>query len=251
MTLHDPIRTVAEDAQALAAAFLAARREWAGGLDLRMEADTDGTDTAGTDTAADDQADTASGDGQADEPGADSLGDAGKKALDAMKTKWRAERDRAKDLAVKLAEATKSTGDGATEAEQIRAQARAEARAEALRERVADKIEAKAARMFSNPDDARLFLADKVDDFLDDGKVDVEAITDALKDLLEARPYLGVTQGEPKKKFQGGADGGDRGDAGKPQLTRADVERLAREGKHAEIEKARVEGRLNKVLGIT
>jgi hypothetical protein len=246
---HRIIATLA-DAEGLAADFLAARRAWAGGLDLRMDAG-EGEPGEG-EPGEGEPGEGEPGEGEPGE-GEGDLGDAGKKALDAMKAKWRAERDKAKDLATKLADATKpkDDGDGAPDLEALRKQARDEANAGALRERAMDKIEAKAARLFSNPEDARLFLADKLDDFLDDGKVDVEAITDALKELLEARPYLGVTQGESKKKFQGGADQGDRGDAGKPQLARADVERLAREGKHAEIEKARTDGRLNKLLGIS
>lgn len=244
---HRNIRTMA-DAEALAAEFLAARRVWAGGLDLRMEAgDEDDPDDKGAGGGDDPDEDP-------DDKGTDQLGDAGKKALDAMKSKWRTEREQRKELERQLAEAAKpksDDGDDKPDLEALRKQARDEAATEALRDRALDKIEAKAARLFSNPEDARLFLSDKLDDFLDGGKVDVEAITDALKELLEARPYLGVTQGEPKKKFQGGADQGDRGDAGKPQLSRADVEKLAREGKHAEIEKARTEGRLNKLLGIT
>jgi hypothetical protein len=245
VSLHDP--NILADAEELAAAFLAARR--AKHLDFRMDAGDDD----GADDQNDDDTSSADDDGDGDDQGTDALGDPGKKALDAMKAKWRTERDRARDLQRQLADATtpKNDDDGKPDLEALRKQARDEAAAAALRDRALDKIEAKAARLFSNPEDARLFLADQLDDFLDDGTVDVAAITDALQDLLEKRPYLGVTQGEPKKKFQGGADQGDRGDAGKPQLSRADVERLAREGKHAEIEKARLDGRLNKLLGIT
>lgn len=184
------------------------------------------------------------------DPPAD-LGDAGKKALDAMKAKWRAERDGRKAAEDKLAAATKPAPEtDAPDLDAIRKEARAEADAESLKDKALDKLEAKAARLFQNPEDARAFLAGKVDDFLDDGKVDVEAISEALADLLKERPYLGVTQGDGKR-FQGTGDGGPKGTAGKPQLTKADVERLSKEGKHAEIEAARVEGRLNTILGIT
>lgn len=243
------IRTLA-DAEALAAEFLEARRAWAGGLDLRMDA----TGDPDPQTDPEDDPEDPETDPEDDPKGAEDLGDAGKKALDAMKARWRAERDQRKDLERRLADAGKpkpKEGDGQPDLEELRKQARDEAAAETVRERALDRLEAKAARLFANPEDARLFLADKVDDFVDGKKIDNDSIMDALKELLEARPYLGVTQGEPKKKFQGGADGGDRGSAGKPQLTRSDVERLAREGKHAEIEQARVDGRLNKVLGIT
>ena len=202
------------------------------------------------DNAAQNGAESAENAGQNQDGTAD-LGDAGKKALDAMKAKWRAERDRAKAAEDKLAAATKPPADDdKPDLDAIRKQAREEVQAESLRERALDKLEAKAARLFQNPEDARAFLASKVDDFLDDGKIDVEAIGDALKDLLTDRPYLGVTQGDAKR-FQGTGDGGPKGSAGKPQLTKADVEKLAAQGKHTEIEAARVDGRLNTLLGIT
>ena len=201
------------------------------------DADTDVVDTAADSTDTTDQSAT------------DALGDAGKKALDAMKAKWRSERDRAKALEAQIADAAKPADDK-PDLDALRTQARAEVLAESMRERALDKLEAKAARLFQNPEDARAFLADKVDDFIDGTSVDTDAITDALKELLDKRPYLGVTQGEPKR-FQGTADGGAKGTAGKPQLTEADVKRLSKEGRHAEIEAARIDGRLNTLLGIT
>lgn len=180
------------------------------------------------------------------------LGDAGKKALDAMKAKWRAERDRAKKLQDELAAATKpAPPEGEpVDLDALRKQIRDEARTEVLKERALDKIEAKAAGRFKDPEDALLRLGRNVDDFIDGGTIDLDAIEDALADLLVKRPDFGVTQGEPKR-FKGTGDGGPKGNAGKPQLSRADVERMAKEGKHAEIEQARVEGRLNQALGIT
>lgn len=190
----------------------------------------------------------ASADGGDDEAAKGDLGDAGKKALDAMKAKWRAERDRAKGLQEQLAAATKSKegDDDKPDLDALRQQARDEARSESLRERALDKLEVKAARLFQNPDDARAFLADKVDEFLDDGKVDVEAITDALDDLLKERPYLGVTQGDTKR-FKGTGDGGPKGNAGKPQLTRADLKTMTPD----QILTAKAEGRMNHLIGIT
>lgn len=186
-----------------------------------------------------------------EDPPAD-LGDAGKKALDAMKAKWRSERDARKAAEDKLAAASKpKPPEGeAVDVEELRKQIQAEAKAEVLRDRALDKIEAKAAGRFRDPEDALLRLGRNVDDFIDGGSIDLDAIEDALVDLLEKRPDFGVTQGEPKR-FKGTGDGGPKGTAGKPQLTKADIERLAKEGKHAEIEAARVEGRLNSALGIT
>jgi hypothetical protein len=179
------------------------------------------------------------------------LGDAGKKALDAMKAKWRTERDRARAAEDKLAAASHpKPEDDKPDLDALRKQARDEAKAEVLKERALDKIEAKAAGRFKDPEDALLRLGRNVDDFIDDGKIDLDAIEDALADLLTKRPDFGVTQGEPKR-FKGGADAGAKGTASKSQLSEADVKRLSKEGKHAEIEQARIEGRLNNLLGIT
>jgi len=186
---------------------------------------------------------------QADPPA--DLGDAGKKALDAMKAKWQAARDRAKAAEDKLAAAAKPKPEGdAPDLDELRKQIREEARAESLRDRVLDKIEARAAGKFKDPEDALLRLGKNVDDYIDDGKIDIDAINDALDELLAKRPDFGVTQGEPKR-FKGSGDGGPKGSAGKPQLTEADVKRLSKEGKHAEIEQARQDGQLNTLLGIT
>lgn len=219
---------------------------------------TASTEHVDPDSTLEDPADSSVGDESTDSSEAEGegspaeLGDAGKKALDAMKAKWRAERDARKAAEDKLAAASKPKapeGD-AVDVDDLRKQIQAEAKAEVLRDRALDKIEAKAAGRFKDPEDALLRLGRNVDDFIDNGSIDLDAIEDALADLLEKRPDFGVTQGEPKR-FKGTGDGGPKGTAGKPQLTRADIDRLASEGKHAEIEKARQEGRLNNALGIT
>jgi hypothetical protein len=179
--------------------------------------------------------------------GVDQLGDAGKKALDTMKGKWHSEREKRRQLEAQLAELNKPEQGEAPDVEQIRAQARAEAKAEALRERALDRLEAKAARKFTNPELARKLLADRVDDFVDDGNVDTDAITDALDSLLQSDPYLAAQGGT--KRFQGTADSGARKGSARPaQLSATDVKRLRAEGKHAEIIKAREEGRLEDYL---
>lgn len=81
---------------------------------------------------------------------------------------------------------------------------------------------------------------------------DTAAITAAIAAAVEANPRLGAASAaDPKPPApipgQGGSSGGPSGVA---QLTRAEVEQLARDGKHAEIDKARTEGRLNDLLGI-
>lgn len=205
--------------------------------------DTDGTD-AGSDTQQDD-----------DKP----LGPAGEKAYQAEKEKRRAAQaelrqwkalgltpDQIREL--QKAGGKQTDGDTEVDLDKLRADAKAEAQAEALRERVEDKIEAKAHK-FADPEDAVATLLRKhgIDEFIDGSKVDVDAITEALDDLLKSKPYLAAQGG---KRFQGGGDGGARKESRPAQLTKADVQRLSKEGKSgaAEIEKARKEGRLDDLL---
>lgn len=115
-----------------------------------------------------------------------------------------------KPAPVKDVKAGDDKADSEIDVEKIRAEARAEAAKEALQERVLDKIEAK-AKDFADPADAvaMLMRGHTVDDFLDGDKLDVDAIQDALKDLLEKKPYLGAAaQGGKQQRFQGSAEGG-------------------------------------------
>src|SRR5690606_22666381 len=144
-------------------------------------------DNAGTDPDGDDEPDP---------EGADQLGDAGKRALDRMKEQLREEKRRRKEVERKLAEATRKPkageGESQPDNEEIRRQAHEEARMEALRERVVDRIEAKAARRFVDPEDAVAILlrGRDLDEFIEDGKIDTEAITNALDELAKAKPHL-------------------------------------------------------------
>lgn len=176
--------------------------------------------------------------------GVDQLGDAGKKALDAMKAKWQKERDERKALAARIAEleAPKDKTDQ-PDPEKIRQQAKAEAAAEVLKDRALDKVETKAAKLFADPEDARALLASRVDEFVDDGKVDTEAIEDALADLLKKKPHLAAATA---KRFQGGADGGARKGSKPDQLTRDDLKKMTPQ----QIVKAQEEGRLNELMGV-
>jgi hypothetical protein len=205
-------------------------------------ADDDQVEDQNTDVDAD-QVDDAT-------EGSDQLGDAGKKALDAMKAKWQKERDERKALAARIAELEKGKPAGDDQqptAEKLREEARAEARAEALKDRALDKIEARAAKLFADPEDAAAFLSRRVDDFIDGGKLDVDAIDEALAELLQKKPHL-AAQGGTGKRFSGTADGGTRNGSGRPaQLTEQDLKRMTPEA----IVKARQEGRLNDLLGVT
>lgn len=199
------------------------------------------TETVETETG------TETGDENTETPGAEALGDAGKKALDAMKASLKTEKAARKAAEDKLAAATKPKPDP----EALREQIRTETRTETLRDRVLDKIEAKAAGKFRDPEDALLRLGRNVDEFIDGGKIDVDAITEALDELLTKRPDFAAAQRDGKApKFNGTADGGAKPNAGKPQLTDAQVKQMYREGKTEEIETARKAGQLNTLLGI-
>jgi hypothetical protein len=180
-----------------------------------------------------------SGDG---EPDAGQLGDAGKKALDAMKAKWRTARDELK--ALKAQQNAGKNDDPDQDPAELRKQLQAEARAEVLRERALDRVEAKAAKLFADPEDARALLAARVEDFVDDGQVDTDAINEALADLLSKKPHLAAATA---KRFQGGADGGARKGSQVAQLTEQDLSRMTPQ----QIDKARLSGQLNDLLGVS
>lgn len=222
------IRTAA-DAEALAAEFLAARR--ARHLDFRMEAadpppDDDADDTGDSDDQADDDA------------GTDQLGDAGKQAIDRMKAQRNQAREQLRAYRAlgltpeQVAElvAKGQPGGDQPDPDEIRRQARAEARAETQRERVVDKIEARAAKQFADPEDAVAILLRSRDagDFLDGDKIDTAEIDDALTELLERKPHLGAAT-PPPKKFNGRGDQGPRDTAPKraASLQDAVIARLA------------------------
>ena len=166
-------------------------------------------------------------------PGYDALGDPGKRALDAMKAERNAEREARKELEQRIAE---------LETAQSKSDPRADRRI------VRAEIKAAAKGVLADPTDALTFLDLSGFEVSEDGEVDGKKISDALDDLLKAKPHLAAKQ---RPRFEGRADNGAQGRASAPdQLTREDVKRLAAAGKHDEIAKAKSEGRLNDVLGL-
>lgn len=168
--------------------------------------DTGPVDETQTDLNTGTDTDTVDQDDDADPEGADQLGDAGKKALDATKQKWKAERDRRRELEQKLADATKpKAGDGEPTAEQIRADAETAATAKANRRIIRAELKAAAAGKLADPADVNHFI--DLDQFeVDaDGDPDADEITEAIKDLLTRKPHLAAG---PQRRFQGGGDGG-------------------------------------------
>jgi hypothetical protein len=170
--------------------------------------------------------------------GADKLGDAGKKALEAMKAQRAeakrlaaAEKKRADELARKVAEfedRDKSDLDKATaKAERLEAAAKA-ATARAVKAEVRA-----AASEFADPEDAAAFL-DLAKYTSDDGEIDTEAISADLTDLLERKPHLRRATPEPQKKA---APKPDPSQGARPTEPPADFRTADRETLQAELAK--------------
>lgn len=181
--------------------------------------------------------------------GAESLGDAGKQALDRMKGKWQAERDRRKALEGELEKlrapsAPKQDGEQQPDVDAIRREATQQA-VKAANERILKaEIKAAAAGKLADPGDA-LRLLDVSNFEVDaDGNVDADEIAEAIDGLLRSKPYLSA---QGVRRFQGSADGGARkGSREGAQLTQDDLKGMKPEA----ILKAQAEGRLNDLLGI-
>lgn len=154
----------------------------------------------------------------------------------------KAARKRAEELEAKLKEREEADQ---SEHEKALAKAREEARAEALtesqKERRHDRLESKSAVIaskgitvkdgdetktlkFADPDDALIYLeraikdgdVDEDDIFDSEGKVQTDALSNALKDILERKPHLQATNGTTAV-VSGSADGGKGGGAGKDE----------------------------------
>lgn len=199
-------------------------------------------DQSATDTDVDNADKQNDDDGSTD--GADSLGDPGKKALDAMKAKWKAAEAQAKENADALA-ALKAQAEGkeaehkaAAEAQRIKDEALSAANTRILKA----EVRAAAAGKLSDPADALLYLNLSDFEVSSDGEVDSSQIAAAIDDLVKNKPYLAAQGG---KRFQGSADGGARNDAAPTsQLSRDDLSRMS----PAEIDKATREGRFADLL---
>lgn len=204
-------------------------------------------ETVSEETTSEESTSTDTGD-EGDPAGSEALGDAGKKALDSMKSKWREERDKRRDLESRLAAleaAPKGDGTETPDADQIKAQATREAITKANARILRSEIKAAAAGKFADPSDAALYLDPAKFEVDENGDVDTEEISEAIEELLTRKPHLAATA---RPRFQGSGDGGAaRKASGPAQLTQSDIDRMSPE----QIHKARVEGRLNKLLGIT
>lgn len=184
--------------------------------------------------------------GESDPDGADQLGDAGKRALDSMKGKWRDERTKRQALEQRIAELeTAPKGESETpDADSIRAQAARDANAKANARILRSEVKALAAGKFADPADVALYLDLDKFEVDDSGDVDADEINDAIEELLTRKPHLAATA---RPRFQGTGDGGAaRKATGPKQLTADDLKGMSPE----QVVKAKREGRLNSVLGI-
>lgn len=202
-------------------------------------------DTAATDGQGSDETPTEAPDTTTTEPeGSDGLGNAGKKALAAMKEREKAARAEARELKKRLAdlEAAASAADKTPDEQALEA-ARREAEAAALakaNERILrSDIKAAAAGKLADPSDALAYLDLSEFEADESGNFDSSEIAEAISDLLERKPYLAA---------QGGRVSLDSGRGKAPaagQLTRDDLKNMSPE----EITAAKAAGRLNGLLG--
>lgn len=182
-----------------------------------------------------------------------SLGDAGKKALDAMKAERKSAMDKARALQKELDQikadlALKDKPAEEQEIEKARAEARTEAVSAANKRILRSELKALATGKLADPSDAALYI--NLDDFTvtDDGDVDSDALNQAITDLLALKPHLSA---QKQTRFDGDADQGAKGkESGPPQLTKADLDRMVAAGDHDAIAAAEAAGQFRKLNGI-
>lgn len=209
----------------------------------RLEGDADADADAGDDkdTGADKDADKADKVDHSDRPNWES---------EARKHERRAKQERKEREALEK-RLSEIEGQNKTEQEKAietaRAEARAEAETEAQKERRQDRLEVASTRIatkgitikgedgkdtvlrFKDPDDALVYVdrairagdIDEDDIFNDEGKVQTEALSSALQDILESKPHLLADgNGTTVPKVKGSADGG-KGSAGKDEESKS------------------------------
>ena len=172
------------------------------------------SDTTTTEAATVDQS---TADGAATETGAESaavtegataLGDAGKKALDAMKAERNEAKAAAKQAADDLAalraqvEGREAEHKATLDAQRVKDEALSAANQRILKA----EVRAQAASKLNDPKDALLYLDLSGFEVGEDGEVDGDAVASAIDKLITDKPYL-AAQGT---RFKGEADGGAR-----------------------------------------
>ena len=170
-----------------------------------------------SETTTDATVDQSTADGAASETGAESaavtegataLGDAGKKALDAMKAERNEARAEAKAAADAIAaltaqvEGKQAEYEAAQKTREVETAALAKANERILKA----EVRAQAASKLNDPKDALLHLDLSKFEVGEDGEVDGDAVATAIDKLITDKPYL-AAQGT---RFKGEADGGAR-----------------------------------------
>lgn len=206
------------------------------------EQEVDATSTETEEQATDTEQETTSTEDDSN------LGDAGKKALDAMKAQRKAATDKARDLQKELDRITaelalKDKPAEEQEIERAKAEAKAEAISAANKRILRADLRAAATGKLADPSDAHLFIDLDAFAVSDDGETDSDALIEAISDLLERKPHLAAVK---PNRFDGDADQGAKGKEAKAaQITEAALDSMS----PAEINQARREGRLDRVLG--
>jgi len=176
-------------------------------------------------------------------PGADALGDPGKKALNTMKDERNAARAAERDFRDQLA-ALQAKVDGKAveyEAEQKTRKVESDALAKANERILKSEIRAAATGKLSDPKDALKFLDLAAFEVGVDGEVDAPAVLAALEALIKDKPYLAAQGGKSEVVFE--SPGSHRTGAA-DQLTSSDLDRMSPQ----QIEKARSEGRFDRLF---
>lgn len=126
------------------------------------------------------------------------------------------------DLKAKAARLDELEAANATDLERAVKAAREEVRRELterfLAERFLDKVEVAAAGKFADPEDARLRLGSRYEEFIKDGEVDAEALNAAIDDLLDKHPHLRAQSNAPAPHRVGIGVSGDRSPATPAQM---------------------------------
>ena len=143
---------------------------------------------------------------------------------DALLKAYEAEKAKRRELAQKLREQEANQPEpDPVDTDAIRAQAVQEANAKVAERIIRTEVKAAAKGLIADPNDALAFIDLSQFDVADDGSVDETDIADAIKGLLEKKPYLAAQS----RRFQDSADGGSRNDSAKREPTLNDLLRSA------------------------
>lgn len=157
-------------------------------------------------------------------PPAPDLGEAGRKAIDAERNARKAAEKQLKTMQAELEQlrtATQSEQERAIAA--AKAEGRAEVLAESNRRLIAAEVKAAAASRLHDPADALRLLDLDQFEVGADGAVNVDSITAAIAELVEAKPYL-AAGAKPAPAPTGSAEGGAREPNSPKSLTEQIVE---------------------------